>query len=921
MIGTLWRALCLLGSVPFAATPLSFTAPACGQIVAGTLSLSVADSSGKLARVDYAMGSHPIASLQAPGFETSWNSAEAMDGVSAIQARGYDALGNPLAAAECLVQISNRQASLVVNSPDLTQILSGTVHVSVTGADALAFPAVWTLNIDGEEQSTVWTDNSWTTPLTVAFNLDTTRFTNGAHELHISMNSRSGPQNPQWVNWRGMVNRVIQINNGHTWMDSSALFQNVYLQPGQQLSLGCARSYTDSQAPTPCASATYQSSNPAIASVDTNGLVLGAQSGFAQITVSDGPRGSTANIWVSPDSRIPHFQGNGVIRQGYDPGQSLFLIAPFFLDPPSLTQNSGLQDEARRAGINTLGFGVYLNPRDVTTAYDSWQASFNQSVLPNMQWAQANGFHLLLTGDDIFRNIGTDAWYTLNWPYGQQAVQYAVGQMAATGVGVGIEAIDEVSSIWGDRPVPEGLIGQASYLFNGVDCVAGLCSVNWPQNPLPNGWNFAFRADTGIPLASAPGSLFTAQDSTSDGFTFQAASSVNGSFTPANAPSLDYLWFAGKYCAGGTVCNPAVPNEALARMRSWMQVSPPVSVTFPPLATSPPAVHGNWMGPGSLSDYASDYFTSLKTRTTYPWSEGIQEMTCSMASSFFSRQPYLMLNRPQLMLVSLAGPSYTKQSQGTAIYQPGIDSLDQPGVSPQHVSAIMMEAAALGGAGLRLYYFEPPTDYATRASAPLGSYFQTGANPTNLQPASWRAMSYAANLLAGVLQPFLLGSGQTSPAYGRNIVTAVRTGAAGTMLMIVNGNDWERTIPVDFTAFPHSFGVARYRLETFGIQTSQLPANSTGDSITLGPGQTAAYLFPDSAAAMPLQSVTIPASGQVQGVRFGYIYPGSSTNQSVTACTTSCSVAIDPRLGPVFYQFAGPGIPNTESELTRSQLP
>lgn len=99
----------------------------------------------------------------------------------------------------------------------MSEALSGVVTVTVTGADTLAFPAVWTLNIDGEQEGIVWTDNDWQTPLTVSFTLDTTQFANGAHELHISMNSRTGPSQPQWVNWRGMVNRVIRIDNGAAW--------------------------------------------------------------------------------------------------------------------------------------------------------------------------------------------------------------------------------------------------------------------------------------------------------------------------------------------------------------------------------------------------------------------------------------------------------------------------------------------------------------------------------------------------------------------------------------------------------------------------------------------------------------------------------------------------------------------------------
>ena len=250
------------------------------------------------------------------------------------------------------------------------------------------------------------------------------------------------------------------------------------------------------------------------------------------------------------------------------------------------------------------------------------------------------------------------------------------------------------------------------------------------------------------------------------------------------------------------------------------------------------------MGPNGISDYASNYFTSLKTRTTYPWTEGIQEMTASMESEFLARQPFYMLDKPELMTVSLAGPSYTKASVGTSTYQPGLDALSEPGVSAGHVSALMMQAAALGGAGLRLYYFESPNDLPGRAAAPTGSQFQTGANPENLQQPQWRAMANAANLLTGTLAPYLLGARMNSPAYGRNITTAAREGGSGQMLLIVNGNDWPRTIPVDFTAFSLGNGATRYWLRSSGLATSVLPEAKTSDVITLAAGESVAYVFP-----------------------------------------------------------------------------
>jgi hypothetical protein len=154
-----------------------------------------------------------------------------------------------------------------------------------------------------------------------------------------------------------------------------------------------------------------------------------------------------------------------------------------------------------------------------------------------------------------------------------------------------------------------------------------------------------------------------------------------------------------------------------------------------------------------------------------------------------------------------------------------------------------MQAAALGGAGLRLYYFESPGDLAGRASAAAGSQFQTGANPVNLQTPQWQAMSVAANLLTGTLAPYLLGERMNSPAYGRNITTAARKGGAGQMLLIVNGNDWPRTIPITFAPYSLGFGGTRYWVHVSGVQTTAVSETETSDNITLAAGESVAYVF------------------------------------------------------------------------------
>jgi hypothetical protein len=904
-----------------AAATLTFESPGCfGATISGNVNLTAVAPGAQ--RIDFAMGSYSIGSAFAPSFALSWNSSIAMDGVSAIQATGRDGAGNVVASGECLVTIANLGVTLAVNSPDLTQPLSGTVSIALTGSDASAFPAIWTLNIDGAQQQIIWTDNAWQNPNSVTFSLDTTQFANGPHELNISLNSRTGPTNPQWVNWRGMVNRVVQFQNGHVLQEIVPQLQNVFVPPGSTVAVGCTRIYTDGQTGE-CSAPVFASASTSVAAVDGSGNVQGVTAGFTQVTLQDETRTSTANVWVTSTPAVPHFAGNGQILQAFHAGKSLFVIAPFTLDPTAFT-STAVNTQLAQSGFNTLSFGAYINPWNVNASYSTWQANFNQQTGAKLQWAKANNYHLLLTGDDIFRRIGGDAWYTLNWPSGKQAVQYAVSSLAATGVGIGIEGIDEASMLWGPNPVPAGNIGSASYVFTGVSCAGQTCSVNWPNNPIPAGYTFSMTGAPNTGLDNPAGTSFTVGNSTSTGFSFTAPQAPDGSYTQSNAPSLQFLWFGGNWCNGNVACSPPVPNSALATIRSWITAGPTVPISFPCLATDPAQVDGNWMGPGSISDYASNYFTSLKTRTTYPWSEGIQEIISSMQQTFFSRQPYYVLNRPQLMEVSLTGPQYTKGSASGATYNPGVDALISPGVSPQHVSAVMMDAAALGGAGERLYSFESPSDVTSRAAAPAGTSFQTGSNPQNLQTASWTAMSYAANLLGSVLDPYLLATRLNSPGYGLNITSAARQGSTGNLLLIVNGNDWQRSISVDLTPYTRGFGAAKYVVSAAGISTSELSPTQLEDSVTLSEGESVAYILPSTAANMPLKCHKItapPKSPSGTALQSSYLYPAMPVQSiSMTPCAPSCTVYLDPNLGPFFYQFVSPATaPGTIEEVTGSK--
>src|SRR5262249_9601222 len=154
-----------------------------------------------------------------------------------------------------------------------------------------------------------------------------------------------------------------------------------------------------------------------------------------------------------------------------------------------------------------------------------------------------------------------------------------------------------------------------------------------------------------------------------------------------------------------------------------------------------------------------------------------------------------------------------------------------PGYAGPATTATIMSAAALDGAGVRLYQFEPPRNLAARIKAPAGTTLQTGASPIAAAPMArenWRAMASAPNPLPNTLAPYTLGTALPSPAYGRNIITAARSGPGARMLMALNGNDWPRIVTVDFRPYRSGRPITRYRIGYDGIATDTIPD---------GPGQ------------------------------------------------------------------------------------
>ena len=647
--------------------------------------------------------------------------------------------------------IDNRHNALNVAAPDLSRPMSGSVRLSLAEKDSQYFPALLSIYIDGTNVSNVWTDHSYRHSAKVTATIDTTQFTNGPHELNI--NTMSNDIAGKWYNYRSGYNRTIDIENGHRLMDVAANYLEVYLQPGSTTSLTCRELFADGKSGQ-CISPTYRSSDDSHVAVDGVGnLRASDKEGFAAVTLSDRGKSTTAYVTVRSSPGIPHFSKSGQILNTYTQGQSFFTISLFNTDVHQFQEHSGWAAALKAAGINTLSQGIYSNPRTITQDFAAWKSQYDSHYAQSFDWAAAHGFHLLLTGDDITRDMCNDAWFTLAWPSGRQAIQYAFEHAASTGVAIGVDMVDETDAIWGKTPYPS------------VDWTGGGCAI-------PNTWIATLRA-----------------------------------WIRAANPTLPISW----------------PNLGIASVADWK----------------------SWDGRGGAADYVTHYYDTFQENRTYNWSSGILEKNYWMWKVFYDRQPFMMLDRPQLELRSATGAYYIKESNGS-FYNPLGDIIVQPGDIGPVVSSGIMTAAALGQAGVRLYFWQSPNEASRRSTYPTGTQLQTGTNPidTNREiRTNWQSISSAANAI-NILTPYLLATPLNSPAYGRNIVTAARQGGNGRLLLVVNDNDFDRTVPVNFDSLAYDNGViTKYLVGDEHFTRTMLRGSASGDAVTLGRGESAAYVF------------------------------------------------------------------------------
>lgn len=167
-------------------------------------------------------------------------------------------------------------------------------------------------------------------------------------------------------------------------------------------------------------------------------------------------------------------------------GQALFprLISSMFNAIPSAVQADGVVETLKADGVTHLLAGGWAANAAWTT-FNQWKAGFDSLVKPNVEWCLANGYRVLLEGDNILSTQALrDLYYGAS--YRQQATEYAAAYFAGTGIVDGIEMDDEI----GPDPAEYGDVT----LFVDDWRAAGGPPIAWP-NQAPTAWEIAAYSD------------------------------------------------------------------------------------------------------------------------------------------------------------------------------------------------------------------------------------------------------------------------------------------------------------------------------------------------------------------------------------------------------------------------------------------
>lgn len=252
--------------------------------------------------------------------------------------------------------------------------------------------------------------------------------------------------------------------------------------------------------------------------------------------------------------------------------------------------------------------------------------------------------------------------------------------------------------------------------------------------------------------------------------------------------------------------NPASPKDAFKKLMEIINSvpnRPPVS--WPVLGLSPPIVAKNWMGNPFMSDYTSNYWDILDWRRAYPYfGASYPQYIKYLNKTTYERLPYMQINKPFILLVSICGPFYKKLFEGDE-FQPGKDKLLIDGIGTSETTSLqIMYSVANGYSGVRCYAFDSSWWKRERSNAKIGTQgLQTGAEPFEVGTDRWSALSTSFNLIKKI-EPIILEEMASSVDVGPEIISGAKKGQENNLLILINSSEVEQKVMVPL--FPYYKG-------------------------------------------------------------------------------------------------------------------
>lgn len=411
--------------------------------------------------------------ISCPPHSVDWHTQLMSDGIVTIKALVLNEKAtaeDSLESEEIMVHVKNKDDGFTFDllSPPIGGIVEGVVEISANisrpmksaqvNEGIMPYSRIY-LNIDGADveyhDSTSSTLPSACYPIPFAssekdvmcyfvpsFQLDTRKLQNGYHGVAI----RITPKNT------GMAYLPIFVENEETIVDVRPIWFELYLSPGENQTLGMKEVnniHNDAEllytGPVNYTLSTWPVNDSTIVSVDESGVVTALKAGVVDVVTEVGEFVHRVRVVVREWKGFPHFGKNGSLLLEHKPGESLFVRSMFGLRDEVLVTTDGLEEQLQDASINAIESGLHKTVIDAKTLLH-FQSDLEGRWLARNRFIRDYDIGVHMFGDDTARYAFL-LHATLTIPLAQKFIPYALEKAAESRRVIGIDMVDEVSTI------------------------------------------------------------------------------------------------------------------------------------------------------------------------------------------------------------------------------------------------------------------------------------------------------------------------------------------------------------------------------------------------------------------------------------------------------------------------------------------